>query len=151
MSYGVFIYLHDDVIKWKKFSALLAICAGNSPVNSPHKGQWRGALMFSLICARINGWVNNGKADDLRRHWTHYGVIVMMNILEKINTIITEPLCIIVCFSNITVTSLKHHGISNTWQPDRLFNCLLRLMKKKSVTRGFPTQRGSNRENISMP
>ena len=30
-----------------------------SPVNSPHKGQWRGALMFSLICARTNGWVNN--------------------------------------------------------------------------------------------
>ena len=33
------------------FSALLALCAGNSlaPVNSPHKGQWREALMFSLI------------------------------------------------------------------------------------------------------
>ena len=41
------------------FSALLAICAGNSPVNSRHKGQWCGALMFSLICAWINGWVNN--------------------------------------------------------------------------------------------
>ena len=27
-----------------------------SPVNSPHKGQWRGALMFSL--AWINDWVN---------------------------------------------------------------------------------------------
>ena len=37
------------------FSALLALCAGNSPVpvNSPHKGQWRGALMFSLISACI--------------------------------------------------------------------------------------------------
>ena len=60
-------------------SALLAICAGNSPapVNSPHKGQWRGALMFSLICARINGWVNNGEAGDLRRHPTHCDVIVM--------------------------------------------------------------------------
>ena len=36
------------------FSMLLAIC-GNSPVlvNSPHKSQWRGALMFSLICAWI--------------------------------------------------------------------------------------------------
>ena len=43
------------------FSALLALCAGNSPVpvNSPHKGQWRGALMFSLIYAWINDWVNN--------------------------------------------------------------------------------------------
>ena len=43
------------------FSALLALCAGNSPVpvNSPHKGQWRGALMFSLIYACISDLVNN--------------------------------------------------------------------------------------------
>ena len=63
------------------FSALLALCAGNSPVpvNSPHKGQWRGALMFSLISAWIDGWVNNGEAGDLRRHLAHYDVIVMCN------------------------------------------------------------------------
>ena len=61
------------------FSALLAICAGNSPVpvNSPHKGQWRGALMFSLISAWINDWVNNREAGDLRRHRGHYDVNVM--------------------------------------------------------------------------
>ena len=35
------------------------------------------ALMFSLICARINGWVNNSEAGDLRRHHAHYDVIVM--------------------------------------------------------------------------
>ena len=42
-------------------SASPAICAGNSPVpvKSPHKGQWRGALMFSLMSAWINDWVNN--------------------------------------------------------------------------------------------
>ena len=49
-----------------------------SSVNSPHKGQWRRALMFSLICTRINGWVNNREAGDLRRHRTHYDVIVMI-------------------------------------------------------------------------
>ena len=61
------------------FSALLAICAGNSlvTVNSPHKGQWRGALMFSLICTWINRWGNNRDAGDLRRNRTHYDVIVM--------------------------------------------------------------------------
>ena len=63
------------------FSALLALCAGNSPVpvNSTHKGQWRGVLMFSLICAWINGWVNNrgAQAVDLRRHRCHYDVNVM--------------------------------------------------------------------------
>ena len=61
------------------FSALLAICAGNSPVpvNSPHKGQWRGALMFSLICVWINGWENSREAGDWRRHRGHYDVNVM--------------------------------------------------------------------------
>ena len=39
----------------------------------PRKGQWRGTLMFSLICAWINGWVNNREAGDLRRHRAHYG------------------------------------------------------------------------------
>ena len=46
---------------------------------SPHKGQWRGALMFTLICTRINGWVNNREAGDLRRHRAHYVVIVMIS------------------------------------------------------------------------
>ena len=50
-----------------------------SPVNSQHKGQWRGALMLSLICAWINGWVNNGDAADLRRHGVHYDVNVMID------------------------------------------------------------------------
>ena len=59
------------------FSALLAFNAGNSPVNSPHKGQWHGALMFSLICAWINSWANTGEAGDLRRYCAHYDVIVM--------------------------------------------------------------------------
>ena len=59
------------------FSAWLAICAGNSPVNSARKGQWRGALMFSLICVWINGWVNNREAGDLRRYRAHYDVTVM--------------------------------------------------------------------------
>ena len=48
-----------------------------SPVNSPQKGQWRGALMFSLICAWINGWINNLEAGDLKRHRAHYDDIVM--------------------------------------------------------------------------
>ena len=56
------------------FSALLAICAGNSPVPGE-----RGALMFSLICVWINGWVNNGEAGNLRRYRAHYDVILMSN------------------------------------------------------------------------
>ena len=48
------------------------------PVNSTHKGQWRGALMFSLIYGWTNGWVNTRGASDLRRHRAHYNIIVMM-------------------------------------------------------------------------
>ena len=57
------------------FTALFALSAGNSPV--PHRGQWRGALMFSLICAGIKDWVNNREAGDLRRLRGHYDVNVM--------------------------------------------------------------------------
>ena len=39
--------------------------------------------MFSLICARINGWVNNPDAgDSRRRHRAYYDVIVMY-MLDK--------------------------------------------------------------------
>ena len=50
-----------------------------SPVNSPRKGQWRGALMFSLIRTWTNSWVNNGDAGDLRRHRAHCDVSVMVS------------------------------------------------------------------------
>ena len=74
------------------FSALLAHCAGNSPVpvNSPHKGQWRAALMFSLICAWINDWVNNREAGDLRRHRGHYDVTVML--YASANCVLSVPI-----------------------------------------------------------
>ena len=64
----LFIWWHHQM---ETLSALLTL------VNFPHKGQRRGALVFSLICAWINGWVNNDKANDLRRHRAHYNVIVI--------------------------------------------------------------------------
>ena len=51
-----------------------------SPVNSPHKGQWRVVLMFSLICARRNAYVNNRDAGDLRIYRAHYDVTVMSHV-----------------------------------------------------------------------
>ena len=59
---------HGDVIKWKHFPRYWPFA---------HKGQWRGALMFSLICAWANVWVNNRDTGDLRRHHAHYDVIAM--------------------------------------------------------------------------
>ena len=67
-------FYHDDVIKWKHFPRYWPFVRGihRFPVNSPQKGQWRGALMFSLICVWIKGWVNNGEAGDLRRYLAHH-------------------------------------------------------------------------------
>ena len=72
-------WLHDDVIKWKHFPRYWQFVRRihRSPVNFPHKCQWRGALMFSLNYIRINSWVNNGEAGDLTRHRAHYDVTVL--------------------------------------------------------------------------
>ena len=82
----IYIYIQlvwwvlHDVIKWKHFSRYWPLVRGihRSPVNSPHKGQWRGALMSSSICTWTNGWVNNRYAGDLRRHRAHFDVTVML-------------------------------------------------------------------------
>ena len=81
------IISHDDVIKWKHFPRHWPFVRGihRSPVNSTHKGQWRGALVFSLICAWINAWIINREAGDLRHHRTHCDVIVMGIILVTVS------------------------------------------------------------------
>ena len=63
---------HDDVIKWKHFPLNWPFVRGihRSQVNSPHKGQWCGDLMFSLVYAGINGWVNNGQTPSTPS-WHH--------------------------------------------------------------------------------
>ena len=70
-------------------SALLALCGGNSPVDSPHKGQWRVALMFCLIFDWPNGWANNRDAGDLGRHlriliWILMTIVSMCPIHHKL-------------------------------------------------------------------
>ena len=85
LSWGGSSRDHDDIIKWKHFLHYWPFVWGihRSPMNSPQKGKWSGALMFSLICARLNSWVNNGEAGDLRCHRAHYDVTLMM--LTKIS------------------------------------------------------------------
>ena len=76
---------HDDVIKRKHFPRYWPFVWGihRAPVNSPHKGQWRGALMFPLICAWANGWVNSREAGGLRGHRAHYDIPVMNQLLDR--------------------------------------------------------------------
>ena len=71
---------HHDVIKWKHFPRHWPFVRAihRSPVYSPRIGQWRGALMFTLICAWTNVWVNSRDAGDLRRHRAHYDITAMI-------------------------------------------------------------------------
>ena len=97
------ILTHDDVSKWKHHPRYLAFVWGihRSPMNSPHKGQWRGVLVFSLICAWINGWVNNRDAGDLKRHGAHYDVTVMPSYTADPSPLAQHP-----CIHNVTKTHL---------------------------------------------
>ena len=76
------VITHDDVIKWKHIPHYWPIVRiiHRLQVNSPHKGQLRGALMGFFICAWINVWVNNRKAGVLRRNRAHYDLTVMIFI-----------------------------------------------------------------------
>ena len=63
----------DDVIKWRHFPCYWPFVRGISP----RKDQWRGTLMFPLICAWIHGCANIREAGDSRRHRAHFDVTVM--------------------------------------------------------------------------
>ena len=101
---------HDDVIKWKHFPRNWSFVRGihRSQVNSPHKGQWRAALMFSLIYAWINGWVNNREAGDLRRYRAHYDVIVMKSKCCSDDNSIQ---CFVYCGHHYTKTCHSQFGL----------------------------------------
>ena len=94
---------HHDVIKWKHFLHYWPFMRGihRWPVNSPHKGQWCRALMFSLLCAWINSWVNNRGASDLRRHNAHYDFTVMVSIF------VTEGNGLMTCRLHAIIYSLQ--------------------------------------------
>ena len=79
--------LHDDVNKWKHFPRYWPFARGihRSPVNSPHKGQWRGALMF-FFYLRLNkrlskqswGWWFEMLSHPLWRHCN--GILDILDI-----------------------------------------------------------------------
>ena len=101
---------HDDVIKWRHFPRNWPFVRGihQSLVNSPHKSQWRGALMFSLNCVWINGWVNNCKAGDLRRHHGHYDV----NVMYMKNCPRHRHTCVLIKYLNLRSAVGNNYGIS---------------------------------------
>ena len=126
---GVVKTFYDDVINHQMgtFSALLALVWGihRSPVNSPHKGQWRGALMFSLMRARINGWVNNREAGDWRRHRTHYDVSIMLVCFAAI---IVQLIYIEQCHFNLPFPIPIQFRIVDDWPNWRNLNLQAKQM-----------------------
>ena len=78
--------------KWKHLPRYWRFVGGihRSPVNSPHKGHWHRAFIFSLICAWTNSWVNNRDAGDLRLHRPHYHVTVMASRIFTLDCITSE-------------------------------------------------------------
>ena len=105
------LHWQDNAIKWQHFPRYWPFVRGihRSSMNSPHKGQWRGDLMCSLICVSINGWISNSEAGDLRRHRAHYYVSVMIRgpLSIPIQTADDPP-----PGRNITVTSHAGYGVS---------------------------------------
>ena len=120
-TFCVYCY-HDDVIKWKYFLRYWPFVRGihRSPVNSSHKGQWRGAFMFSLICARLNGWVNNCEAGDLRRICSHYDVTVMLSGIQKYEI---KSISRITKSDGLYPTLYFVHSVS--WFEDTIYLCVL--------------------------
>ena len=124
---------HDDVIEWKHFLRYWPFVRGihRWPVDSPHKGQWRGILLFSLICAWTNGWANNIYAGDLRRHRAHYDINVMEPQRNKARQnrvhILRDVLCFIYCKHNET----KQYRMT-CWVIGRIVECF--FLEWKFVT-----------------
>ena len=164
------------------FSALLALGAGNlyrSLTNFPHKGEWRGAMIFSLICAWINGWVNNRETGDLRCHRVHYDVNAMQirraSSGQAQRVLATRRGLLAACNQGASRRPLRpvyslhwrqngRDGVSNHHPHDCLLNRLFRLRSKKTsklrvtglcagnspLTGEFPAQMDSNEENASI-
>ena len=135
---------HDDVINGNIF-CLLALCWGNppvigvwpfekgihcSPVNFPHKGQWRGALMFSLSCA----WKTAEQPIETLAIWGH-----MHSLWRHCNGRAGSSSCIKMCPNN--QSDLKMFEISITTQITYFYRAVyhvecLRLASSMSVLIG---------------
>ena len=107
----------------KTISALLAICAGNSPVNGEFPAQKPVTLMFLWCALWINNWVNNREAGDLRHHRTHYYVIVMIHHRDDKNHIQKSYPKISIFIITLTDIYHKIHCWNWLWGPKTVLIC----------------------------
>ena len=159
----------DDVITWKHFPRYWPFVRWihQWPVNSLHKGPGRGTLMFPLIYAWINGWVNNPKAGDLRRHRAPYDVIVMtFNQFFQFSGWPAQTFClnafrngdihccdVIVGAKASQITSLTivcSTVYSGEDQRKHQSSASLAFAVNSPATGELPAQRANNAENVSI-
>ena len=145
------------------FSALLAICAGNSSGTGEFLAQRPVTRSFNIffICVWINGWVNNREAGDVRRYRAYYDV-TLVNFLDvwllftgqNLTKIFVEPLWRLSFFHmNFYWKTLPLHTrnlfhsiewhflsmgkLSTTFMIKRVFRCLW-FLDEDYVSRIFP-------------
>ena len=136
---------HEDFMKWKHFPYDWPFAWGNHrwPMDSPHEGQWRGALVFSLMCAwkKQNGWANNRDASELSRHSAHYDITVMQPTCSHQQVAFRrhhnlEMLSAVSYWSFVRDTlqwrHIEHDGVLNHQPHHCLLNRLFRRRSKKT-------------------
>ena len=121
----LFGHYHDDVIKWKHFPHYWPFVRGihQSLGNSPHKGQWRRTLIFSLICAWTNRWANNRDTGDLKYHWGHVHYVTVMYFQVRI----------FLCKFTLFINNVSHTKFILIWLIDKDFKQIFHLYCQHSV------------------
>ena len=142
-KYHGFWKVHDDVIKWKHFPRYWPLVRGihRSPVNSPNKGQWRGAFMFSVICVCINGWVNNREAGDLRHYRAHYDVTVMLAVLMEDSDYISDT------DAGVVFVWLRHFQNAVRYSRCTYISMIYGLIKRLLVMKNYASKLIINKQN----
>ena len=105
---------------WEHFACYWPFVRGIhlSLVDSPHKGQWSGALMFSLICAWTNGWARNRGTGDLRRYRAHYDVTMMVSSSVIANCMRNIDFLSLINFSTICILNKKFAAFHLQFHPE---------------------------------
>ena len=130
--HGNMLTWHDDVIKWKHFPRYWPFVRGGhrSTVDSPHKGQWHGTWMFSLISAWTNSLVKTLDTPvifvplcSLWRHCNDCIEIRPYNGPTAHNRALIQRQS---CWQDIKATPAKHlplFGVKNTYKPTSIWWC----------------------------
>ena len=96
MSHNLEVHHNDAMMS--QITGILTVCItvcqeGNPPVTG--WGQWRWALMLSLMCAWTIALANSRDDGDLRHHGAHYDAIVMtwaLPMIQKIQHLLINKL-----------------------------------------------------------